>query len=119
MTRRIVLACGLAVVMFGVPGNVTGQEIGPTHGSLVVVGGGRLSAGIIERFLQQAGGADVPIVVIPTAGGGEAYDQYWPGLRPFKAAGATDLTVLHTTDRAVADSDAFVQPIREAGGVWF
>ena len=119
MKRRIVLACGLAVVMFGVPGNVTGQEIGPAHGSLVVVGGGRLSVGIIERFLQQAGGADVPIVVIPTAGGGEAYDQYWPGLRPFKAAGATDLTVLHTTDRAVADSDAFVQPIREARGVWF
>ena len=119
MTRWIVLACGLAVVMFGVPGNLIGQDIGPAHGSLVVVGGGRLSAGIIERFLQQAGGADVPIVVIPTAGGGEAYDQYWPGLRPFKAAGATDLTVLHTTDRDVADSDAFVQPIREARGVWF
>ena len=119
MKQRILLACGLVVVMFSVPGRVTGQDIGPAHGSLVVGGGGRLSAGIIERFLQEAGGADVPIVVIPTAGGGEEYDQYWQGLRPFKAAGVTDLTVLHTTDRAVADSDAFVQPIREARGVWF
>jgi cyanophycinase len=85
----------------------------------VIVGGGRLDSEILERFLDLAGGADAPIVVIPTAGGGEHYDQYYPGLRLFKAAGATNLTVLHTTDPAVADTEAFVQPLLEARGVWF
>ena len=80
---------------------------------------GRLHSEILERFLDLAGGADAPIVVIPTAGGGEHYDQYYPGLRLFKAAGATILTVLHTTDPAVADTEAFVQPLLEARGVWF
>jgi cyanophycinase len=74
---------------------------------------------IVDRFLSLAGGADVPIVVIPTAGGGDEYDQYWGGLRQFKSAGATDLTVLHTKDRAVANSEEFVDPIKRARGVWF
>jgi cyanophycinase len=95
------------------------QEIGPAHGSLVIVGGGQLDPAILARFLELAGGVDAPIVVIPTAGGAEAYDQYWDGLRGLRAAGATNLTVLHTTDRAVANSDAFVEPIRSARGVWF
>jgi hypothetical protein len=63
------------------PVTTTGQEIGPENGSLVIVGGGRLDSEILERFLDLAGGADAPIVVIPTAGGGQHYDQYYPGLR--------------------------------------
>ena len=95
------------------------QEVGPANGSLVVVGGSMRDPAIVERFLRLAGGADAPIVVIPTAGGGDAYDQYWSGLRPFKTAGASRLTVLHTTDRDVSNSERFVQPIRAARGVWF
>jgi len=95
------------------------QEVGPASGSLVIVGGGLGDEEIIERFLQLAGGPDAPIVVIPTAGSSERYDQYWPGLRQFREAGATQLTVLHTRDRDEANSDAFVAPLREARGVWF
>jgi cyanophycinase-like exopeptidase len=58
-------------------------------------------------------------LVIPTAGGGEHYDQYWTGLRNFKNAGVKNITVLHTTDRNVANSEEFVKPIREARGLWF
>ncbi|SVA34124.1 uncharacterized protein METZ01_LOCUS86978 [marine metagenome] len=101
------------------PVATAGQEIGPENGSLVIVGGGRLDSGILERFLDLAGGADAPIVVIPTAGGGDHYDQYYRGLGGFKAAGATNLTVVHTTDPTVADTEAFVQPLLEARGVWF
>jgi len=114
MIRRLVLTC----LLLGAP-PLTAQEIGPANGALVIVGGGRLDAAILERFLALAGGADAPIVVIPTAGGGDAYDQYWVGLGDLNAAGATRLTVLHTTDRAVANTDAFVQPLRDARGVWF
>ena len=117
MRRRMSL---VALAMLAtIPLGVGAQDVGPAKGALVIVGGGLRSQAIIERFLLLAGGPDAPIVVIPTAGGGEEYGQYWGGLRQFKAAGATDLTVLHTTDREVANSEAFVQPIREARGVWF
>ena len=97
----------------------TGQDVGPSNGALVVVGGAMSDPGIVSRFLDLAGGPDVPIVVIPTAGGADVYDQSWSGLTPFARQGATRLTVLHTTDRDVADTDAFTDPIRTARGVWF
>ena len=118
MKRRFVCVYLLALLM-ALPVTTTGQEIGPENGSLVIVGGGRLDSEILERFLALAGGADAPIVVIPTAGGGEHYDQYYRGLGGFKAAGATNLTVLHTTDPTVADTEAFVRPLLQARGVWF
>ncbi|HEV7500738.1 MAG TPA: cyanophycinase, partial [Vicinamibacteria bacterium] len=34
-------------------------------------------------------------------------------------AGARHVKVLHTRDRKVADSEAFVAPLRDASGVWF
>ena len=95
------------------------QEVGPARGALVIVGGAMRDPAIVERFVQLAGGPEAPIVVIPTAGGGETYDQYYPGLRAFRDAGAVDLTVLHTTDREVADDPAFSAPLRRARGVWF
>lgn len=95
------------------------QQVGPPNGSLVVVGGAMRDRGIMERFLELAGGPDAPVVVIPTAGGAAEYDQFYPGLAAWRAAGASDLTVLHTNDRDEADSEAFVAPIREANGVWF
>ncbi|NBW66543.1 peptidase S51, partial [bacterium] len=33
--------------------------------------------------------------------------------------GARNVQVLFTTDRKVADSDAFVALIKKAGGIWF
>ena len=98
---------------------IQAQEIGPANGSLVIVGGALKDQTILKRFLDLAGGADVPIVVIPTAGGKDTYDQYWRGLKKFKEAGATHLTVLHTYDPKATDADEFTQPINEARGVWF
>jgi len=40
-------------------------------------------------------------------------------LRRYREAGAKNLTVVHTRDRAVADSEEFVRPIQEARGVFF
>ena len=115
-----VIAIGIALAM-GTAGDGTAtplaaQEVGPANGSLVVVGGAMQDLGIVRRFIDLAGGPDAPIVVIPTAGGAAEYDQFYPGLRQFRAAGATNLTVIHTNDRDEADSEAFVSPIREAEG---
>jgi cyanophycinase len=92
---------------------------GPEHGTLVIVGGGKVVPAITERFFELAGGKDAPVVVIPTAGGAETYPPDWSGLKGFKDFGATHLTILHTTDRAVADSEAFVKPLLTAKAVWF
>jgi cyanophycinase len=92
---------------------------GPAHGTLVIVGGGKVVPEILTRFFDLAGGKDAPVVVIPTAGGQDSYPADWSGLKTFKEFGATHLTVLHTKDRRVADSDAFVRPIAEARAVWF
>jgi cyanophycinase len=117
MIRRSV-GCALLLVI-AAAGGAAAQQVGPKNGSLVIVGGAMRDQAIVERFLELAGGRDAPIVVIPTAGGAESYDQDWRGLRQFRAAGATDLTVLHTYDRDEADTDEFVEPLREARGVWF
>ena len=101
------------------PALASAQQIGPNSGALVIVGGAMKDTAIMQRFLELAGGPDAPIVVIPTAGAGEHYDDYYPGLRRWREVGARNLTVVHTRDRKVADTDAFVEPIRKARGVWF
>ena len=93
--------------------------VGPERGTLIAAGGGSLGREITDRFLQLAGGPDAPIVVIPTAGGDTAYSSDWPGLEVLRRSGATNLIVLHTNDRRVANSDAFVAPLLTARGVWF
>ena len=107
MTAQVMVGALMVVACF-LPGAAHAQDVGPARGSLVIVGGAMRDPAIIERFIQLAGGSHAPIVVIPTAGGGETYDQYYPGLRSFREAGATDLTVLHTRDREEANSEAFV-----------
>jgi cyanophycinase len=97
----------------------TAAEIGPSRGTLVLVGGNMQDERIVKRFIDLAGGPETSIVIIPTAGGAENYDQNWPGMRQFKEAGARNLTLLHTYDRAVADTEKFVEPLRRARGVFF
>jgi cyanophycinase len=94
-------------------------QVGPAHGSLVVVGGAMRSPEIYKRFIELAGGPDAKLVMIPTAGGAEEYDKYYQGLNAWRANGARNLTVLHTTDPKVADTEEFVAPLRDADGVFF
>lgn len=110
----------LLLLSFLSPGpGVRSQEVGPPNGSLVIVGGGMRDPAILERFIQLAGGPQAPIVIIPTAGGGEDYDEFYSGLRAFHDLGAFNLTVLHTYDPEEADTETFARPIAEANGVWF
>ncbi len=96
-----------------------GVLFGPENGSLVIVGGGRIGDEIIEKFIELAGGPDAPIVIVPTAGGHDTYDQEDRSKGMFERAGATDLTILHTYDPGEADSEEFVEPLLRARGVWF
>ena len=114
--RRLVFA--LFLVSGFTP--LTAADHGPDKGTLVIVGGNMQDPAIITRFIDLAGGPDAPIVIIPTAGeADDEYDQYWPGLKQWRQNGARNITVIHTRDRKVADSEVFVTPIREARGVFF
>jgi cyanophycinase len=108
-----------------VTSNINGQQnenqnatTGPSNGTLIIVGGGE-AQGLIKYFIQVAGGKDAPIVIIPTAGGADSYDENTSGAIFFRNQGATNVTVLHTNDRNVANSEAFVKPLLKAKGVWF
>jgi len=113
--RRILFAL---VLVAGI--TLSAAEHGPDKGTLVIVGGNMQDSTIVKRFIDLAGGTEAPIVIIPTAGeADDEYDQYWSGVRAWRENGAKHITVMHTRDRKVADSEAFVKPIREARGVFF
>jgi len=100
--------------------SLSANEHGPDKGTLVIVGGNMQDPAIVKRFIELAGGPDAPIVIIPTASeDDEHYDNYWSGLKQWRENGARNLTVLHTRDRKVADSEAFVKAIKTARGVFF
>jgi len=114
--RRFLLGAAALVVAAA---SVSAQEVGPKRGTLVVVGGALEDSFILDRFLSIAGGPEAPLVIIPTAGEGDVYDEFYSGVADFRKAGFKDVTVLHTRDRNVANSDQFVAPIRRARAVWF
>lgn len=97
----------------------TSPTTGPASGSLVVAGGNVKDAAVIQRFLELAGGPGARIVVVPTAAEGDVHNLDWDYLEPFRDAGATNLTVLHTRDPAEANTQAFAAPLKEATGAWF
>ena len=99
--------------------SVSPPEIGPPRGSLVIVGGGLRSESILKRFLDLAGGPEAGLVMIPTAGESDDLADYAGDLRDLTDAGARHVKMIHTRDRKVADSEAFIAPLREARGVWF
>ena len=93
---------------------------GPEKGTLLVIGG-NASEIFYTKFMELIGGADAPIVVIPTAMTSDAITEkeLEEFGREFTELGFNNVTVLHTRDRDEADSPVFINPIRKAAGVWF
>ena len=114
---------GAAVLLFiGASGWIGGQPSSthwPARGALVLQGGIGSVPAIASRFVALAGGPSSTVVVIPTA---SVFDAGPPGMnislaRRMKVSlGVESVVVLHTTDRATADSDEFVEPLRRATG---
>lgn len=118
LTRSLllVIACGVDALTAQ-----SSRTTGPIRGSLVLQGGVGWNHAIDSAFVALAGGPTAQIVVIPTA---SVDDAGPPGMmtslaRRVKASlGVGGVTVLHTVDRANSDSDAFVEPLGKATGVW-
>lgn len=93
--------------------------VGPANGTLIILGGGDLSESLIRSFIRMGGGLDAPIVIIPTADGQDKYDENFGEAGLLRKLGATNVKILHTTDRNIANTDSFVQPLTNAKVVWF
>jgi cyanophycinase len=121
--------CALAIVLTAVAARTAADdppEYGPPNGTLVVVGGGNLDGtGIVEKFIQLAGGPGASFVIVPTAGGNRNPDGALRAYKeedvigPWVKRGLRNVRMLHTHDPKVADTDAFAAVLRTASGVWF
>lgn len=102
---------------FGFIFNTNGQSAGPENGTLIIAGGGKLSDEILSTFIEAAGGVEAPILVIPTALGLTTYETKEGDF--LRKLGAKNVQVWHTDNKLIANSDSFVNPIRNAKGIWF
>ena len=105
--------------LFGQSSKQVTTTIGPSNGTLIILGGGDLSESLIKSFIQIGGGLDAPMVIIPTADGQDNYDDNFGEAGMLKKIGATNVKVLHTTDREIANTESFVEPLIDAKVVWF
>ena len=96
--------------------------IGPEKGWLILQGGGKLTGDTEakQRFRDLAGGAQGRLVLIPTAWMGDFSADRMVQWRTQASdiSGMTNVAVLHTLDRRVADTEAFVAPLRSATAAW-
>ena len=96
------------------------ESKGPENGTLLIIGGAASNI-FYEKFMELVGGADAPIVVIPTAMTSDLLTaQDLEDFRnSFEKRGFKKVTVLHTRDRKEANSEEFVEALQKAKGVWF
>ncbi|HEY1794735.1 MAG TPA: cyanophycinase [Stellaceae bacterium] len=91
---------------------------GPTTGTLLLIGGGRFPPELQEEIVRLGRGPDgrSEWVFITTA----ETDEVIPTLKPlgFIARAADKVSILHTRDRAEADTAAFAEPLRTATAVF-
>src|SRR5499426_1620770 len=126
------------LLVVAVIGSITGRQLpntaasqappeyGPAKGTLVIVGGGSTEGtGINETFIRLAGVPDATFVIVPTAGGNKTRDgqirvyNEENVVANWKKRGLKNVRMLHTHDPKVADTEEFIQPLREANAVWF
>lgn len=88
-------------------------------GKLFIAGGGELTEPVLKQFVELAGGAKAKLVVIPTASESAEDPEPTKFTESWTKLGIESVTVMHTRDRVVADTDEFVKPLQEATAVWF
>lgn len=89
------------------------------QGSLIIGGGGKLPAEIIDQFIKLAGGEQAHLVIIPTASIRADQEDTAPLLESWQQHKPASLTLLHTRSRDEANKAEFIKPLTKATGVWF
>lgn len=87
-------------------------------GALVIAGGGKLPDAVMDEFLKLAGGEKARLVIIPTASAAADRESAEKLLASWKDRQPASVVLLHTRARATANDARFVEPLRQATGVW-
>jgi cyanophycinase len=116
MMRAVCACAACAAISASAMAQAPLPSHGPARGYLVITGG----VPDYDDFFALAGGKDAHIVAIPTAAvtGPEDEKMLAPYCSPAGPFAGVKCTVLHTTDRRVADSPEFVAPLKDATGVY-
>lgn len=90
------------------------------NGHLLIVGGGGLPSGLMDRFVELAGGTDnAKLVYVPCEEDGKVAEKQ-STVEMWKRMGVKNATYIHTKDRKQAnEDDSFLEPLVEATGIWF
>jgi len=118
--RRLLFFCSICIAFASAAQDKKSSFAGPEKGTLIIVGGGRVGADIWARFIELAGGSNASIVVIPTAGEDSAINSGKSFEKDLlQNLGVQNVVVLHTRDPKIANTEAFIAPIKKATGIWF
>ena len=124
----------LVLILFLFPTTLNpahGQQSDNTHAprdttavpsGTLMLAGGSIEASLYARFVERAGGANAEIVYVPTASEKVDLESTRAFVRKQGAkvgASPDNITVLHTRDPEVADTDSFAAPLETADAVWF
>src|ERR1700678_4171334 len=120
--RMFFFAC--ATVLLSSIASAQTPSHGPAKGYLLITGGAT-DARDYERLVELGGGSKAHVVVIPNGSVikptplATLQEQYCGAKSPFAAFPGVSCTVVYTDDRATANTEAFVEPLKTATAVWF
>ena len=90
------------------------------NGTLLIVGGGGMPEGLMDRFVELAGGPEHAKLVYVPCSESEQVSPVQSTVRLWKRMGVQHATFIHTKARSVANNDPeFLEPLKEATGIWF
>jgi len=89
------------------------------NGTLMIVGGGGMPKGLLDQFVELAGGKEARLVYVPCSEEDEIAGEQGM-VANWKQQGVAAATMLHTKDRNRANSDEeFFAPLKDATGIMF
>lgn len=90
------------------------------NGSLIIVGGGGMPKGLMENFVELAGGVEHAKLVFVPCEEDDRVASEQDMVRLWKSMGVRQATFIHTKNRMQAQRDPIVlDPLRDATGIWF
>jgi cyanophycinase len=90
------------------------------NGTLMIVGGGGLPDGLMQDFIESAGGLENAKLVYIPCSEDETVPENSGMVFAWRKMGIQHASQLHTKDRRIAHhNEEFLKPLREATGIWF
>jgi len=90
------------------------------NGTLVIVGGGGMPDGLMDRIIELAGGPDSAKMVYVPCVEEASISPIQRTVSSWKKGGVRQADFIHTKDRTKANADEqFLKPLTDATGLWF